>query len=424
MYDKENSNSKHTEKVYCFCSHWLQELVVLVTEEGVSVKLNEALKKARARYYPTAKDFVLSFNETLKKENRSEYTIAYPTYAAYEKGAREPRLDQLVEIARHLNVSLDDLLEYTPAADDFEIKLQLEKLFLQDEKFLSGKHLWDESKYIGIRTLAGGAMLIDKNECRRILKAAEKYRQDSIEVQFKELLNHARQEHSEEYALNAVSVIGRAAAEGLGLDYDAFVNELGQLQFTHPLLNTPLNALCFYYFTGINPAANPHWTSQVIDAFETVTQTGTAALAQISVTHKKALEQALFQYLPGQKIPCSDKARTASASLPRLGFLEEYIAQINNLDYRKFIRKFNDHQALQNLKQLYLMFYDGMHSKISIAVQISKYSRWNQDSYYETFYDVATPKGRKHFDMLRKLSREQTNPHPAAKRAREKGRER
>lgn len=92
------------------------------------MKLSEALKMARARYYPTAKDFVHSFNEALKKEGRSEFTIAYPTYAAYEKGAREPRLDQLVEITRHLNVSLDNLLATKPAADDFEIKLQLEKL--------------------------------------------------------------------------------------------------------------------------------------------------------------------------------------------------------------------------------------------------------------------------------------------------------
>ena len=373
------------------------------------MKLSEALKMARARYYPTAKDFVHSFNEALKKEGRSEFTIAYPTYAAYEKGAREPRLDQLVEITRHLNVSLDNLLATKPAADDFEIKLQLEKLLLQDEKFLSGQHLWDESKYIGIRTLAGGAMLIDKNECHRILKAAEKYRQDSIEVQFKELLNHARQEHSEEYALNAVSVIGRAAADGLGLNYDTFVNELEQQQFTHPLLNTPLNALCFYYFTGVNPAAAPHWSRRLVDAYEALTQSGPAAYANIESGEKETLEQILFQYLPGKKNNRSGDAKTAgkniSATLPRLGFLEEYIAQISNLDYRKFIRKFSDQQALQNLKQLYLLLYDGMHSNVGSALNTAKYGCWDEDSYYETFYDVATPKGRKHFDMLRKTGK-------------------
>lgn len=389
------------------------------------MKLNEALKMARARYYPTAKDFVHSFNEALKKEDRSEFILAYPTYAAYEKGAREPRLDQLVEIVRHLNISLDDLLEYKPVTDDFEIRLQLEKLLLQDEKFLSGKHLWDESKYIGIRTLASGAMLIDKNECHRIIKAAEKYRQDSIEVQFKELLNHARQEHSEEYALNAASVIGRAAADSLGLDYDTFINELGQQQFTHPLLNTPLSALCFYYFTGVNPASDPQWTRQLIDAYEMLTQDGPAAYAtNIKPGEKKALEQALFQYLPGQKNPESELVKTSrskrSVSLPRLGFLEEYVAQISNLDYRKFTRKFTDRQALQNLKQLYLLLYDGMHSSVGTAINIAKYGRWTQDSYYKTFYDVATPKGRKHFDMLRKLSKEQDHHKPASKKAKEK----
>lgn len=372
------------------------------------MKLSEALKTARVRYYPTAKDFVHSFNEALKKEGRNDFAIAYPTYAAYEKGTREPRLDQLVEIARHLNVSLDNLLEYKPVTDDFEIKLQLEKLLLQDEKFMSGQHLWDEGKYIGIRTLAGGAILIDKNECRRILKAAEKYRQDSIEVQFKEILNHARQEHSEEYALNATSVIGRAAADGMGLNYYYFINELGQQQFTHPLLNTPLGALCFYYFTGVNPAEKPQWSRQLIDAYEALTQSGPEAYTNVNPSEKKALKQALFQYLPGQKPEQSttkNNSRSASTALPRLGFLEEYIAQICNLNYRKFIHKFNDQQALQNLKQLYLLLYDSMHNNVSAAINTARYCCWDEDSYYDTFYDVATPKGRRHLDLLRKTGK-------------------
>ena len=73
----------------------------------------EQLRKARSLKYVTATDFVQSINKEYQEAGQKDF-LSYSTYAAYENGKREPRLDQLAELARRLNVSLDTLLEVHP----------------------------------------------------------------------------------------------------------------------------------------------------------------------------------------------------------------------------------------------------------------------------------------------------------------------
>ncbi len=60
------------------------------------------LRKRRAALGITAKDFA------------TQLGINYGTYAGYETQGREPKYDVLCKIATALNVSVDDLLGFTP----------------------------------------------------------------------------------------------------------------------------------------------------------------------------------------------------------------------------------------------------------------------------------------------------------------------
>lgn len=48
------------------------------------------------------------------KEFAKEIDVLYSTYANYEQGRSEPKIDTLIKIADYLNVSIDTLLGYTP----------------------------------------------------------------------------------------------------------------------------------------------------------------------------------------------------------------------------------------------------------------------------------------------------------------------
>lgn len=48
------------------------------------------------------------------KEFAKEIDVLYSTYANYEQGRSEPKIDTLIRIADRLNISIDKLLGYTP----------------------------------------------------------------------------------------------------------------------------------------------------------------------------------------------------------------------------------------------------------------------------------------------------------------------
>ena len=48
------------------------------------------------------------------KEFAKEIDVLYSTYANYEQGRSEPKIDTLIKIADCLNISIDELLGYTP----------------------------------------------------------------------------------------------------------------------------------------------------------------------------------------------------------------------------------------------------------------------------------------------------------------------
>lgn len=66
------------------------------------------LKKARIKAgYKTAKDFV------------KVLSISYDAYITYENKGREPRYDVLIEIAKKLNVTLNELLG-VPSSEEYK----------------------------------------------------------------------------------------------------------------------------------------------------------------------------------------------------------------------------------------------------------------------------------------------------------------
>ena len=56
-----------------------------------------------------------------RKEMAEKIGVAMPTYANYENGEREPKLNTLIEIASILNTSIDDLLGFVRiSCNDFD----------------------------------------------------------------------------------------------------------------------------------------------------------------------------------------------------------------------------------------------------------------------------------------------------------------
>lgn len=83
----------------------------------------------------------MNFQENLKlyrkaagyktaKEFAEKLGIPYPSYMPYENRGREPKYSVLIEIARELHVSIDDLLGYKPTS----AFIQLPTSYLQEIK--------------------------------------------------------------------------------------------------------------------------------------------------------------------------------------------------------------------------------------------------------------------------------------------------
>lgn len=68
------------------------------------------------------------------KEFADVLDIPYNTYTAYENQKREPKLEMLIKIADLLNVSLDDLVGRTPADEDEQLKITINKLLKQNNE--------------------------------------------------------------------------------------------------------------------------------------------------------------------------------------------------------------------------------------------------------------------------------------------------
>ena len=357
----------------------------------------EQLRKARSLKYVTATDFVQSINKEYQEAGQKDF-LSYSTYAAYENGKREPRLDQLAELARRLNVSLDTLLEVHPQEGDYDLRQYIKKLLISEECLLPEDAEYPDDKNFHIQTGIAKRMYIDKESCRKIVSASEKDMKDTIMMKLKELINERRNLLASEYTLPAASVIKQAAAYCLGVDYQDFTNKLTQSQLLPYFLDSPLYALCFYYFTGMNPAETPAKVKTFFDYYEELLECGPHVQPFPGDKNEEAAFYfALWEYRPDQK----NKLHPEAPLRPRLRFLEEYTAIINDLDYQKLIKKFDDNIIFDELKEIFLLMFTNLGSFFELQSEPD-----DEDSYRNKFYDVSTSEGRKNFDFIHQIEQE------------------
>lgn len=307
------------------------------------------LRVARKDKYASAMDFKNEVNKELavvreklhKDPDDNEYKdLAYTTYIAYEIGNREPRYALLVRMAKLLDVSTDYLLGVEDERGKFTDMVWED--FLQCRGDI--KDSWETPKNIYLIMKDNGMLTLKKNVCYKIMTEMMMRPEEEILAKLNEQVDAAREKQLMGKASQLAQCLARLAAADLGVDYPAFGRGFTKLLWSRePLCLTNLDGLCFYYFTGINPAAGVMEEGQAINIWlgyqnrRPVTRDRNKKIRLETV--QAELKRIMHQYEP----------------VKRLAYLEEYVALRSGLDYDKYVAKYAEKiEGFRNLQHLFL----------------------------------------------------------------------
>lgn len=328
------------------------------------MSFNSRLREVRKSKFKEAKEFVAKINESLAMDREhygdsEEYKkLAYTTYAAYEVGNREPRYALLVRMAKLLNVSTDYLLEKDTEGESKELHEAIIKNMGNLDTWM-----WNDEDKVYIRKEDNTLVILDTNACKDIIKQADAFRIQKIDEGLKQLLAGQPAAGGETETIK--ENIAKLAAADLVVDYEDFGKRFAACKkMLKGYIPSCMDALCFYYFTGVNPVLNPEEAHDLLWCYRYVYCEG----LEEEKDHKKlatAWKRIINTYVP----------------VKRLLYLEAYAASRNSIDYSKYAAKFNKGDSgFRNMQE---PFFDSIYEQGGYRTLL--------EGPQEKYIDVVTP---------------------------------
>lgn len=231
--------------------------------------------------------------------------ITYATYAAYENGTRQPKLEVLAQLARFLTVSLDVLLNL------YNENYILTFLHTHNYKaFAHGAHIMihcNGNKILGIR----------KDIFLRHLQKGQIQWSQFIEHHINTLLHRTFKTYSEQTIHTGDRLIASAMALLLDIDFTEFEAqyEKSKQELSRSMIDNVTNALIFYYLTHTNPMEQPNMVRQLFNLADDYYLTGIFAKEYIEEHYPLDLQN-MFYY---------------SDTMKRIPYIDEYLSNLFGL---------------------------------------------------------------------------------------------
>lgn len=383
----------------------------------------DRLKEMRKKKFPKEYKFVDELNLLLAEHHIK--SIKYNTYSTYEKGKREPRLEIIKYMAQVLDTSTDNLLGKLTVGEHNELSQLVETAALEIGD--SPRSNTDDGSKI-IASKLGHLYEVRFDSLNKIVQAANKLREKAIIESVKKLLQKKSEklEFDEDTPLGQVLLWQASLTLNIG-NFEKFKSNIKHEQYGYFDFDGRLNlatALCYAYFTGINP------TQQSSNAKD-FTEYYRYRRSQLPVPKdldtdelRSQSHQILYEYMPK----------------PRIQILEGYVTYVNNIDYMAFRKKFPDNyecfhrlQAMfmdylvnyspntlvHNSEEISLMRKGAKMNKLVVELPISQINpetgkgidqtpmaftiqKATADKYYAAYHDVYTEAKQKEMACLQK----------------------
>ena len=359
----------------------------------------EQLKTLRVHNpaFKTAKSFVDTLNKLLIEDGHDRETIAYNTYSTYEKGQREPRYLVLTYMAKLLDVSTDTLLGVQVEPEQADVwKLLLDHL----QPGEAPRYKTPEQDLIVASTSGKLYRVTGKDWQTLVQQADEDWQQelDQINQRRQQKLDRSidrlLQQQRDKLKFKPDSDLGQILLWSISLSLKDFSLKQFREKFKPEQLAINNNgercnlftALCFVYFTGLNPIKKDSRTQDFLNAYDLSHYDLCLPDSLNTKDFLDLYQRTLYLYIP--KIRCPG--------------LEAYVAYLLDLDYDKFREKFQDFK--EQFLRLRVLFLDYLikiddntllqtHDITDIAT--GKDTRYiNCDRFFENYNDyhsVATP---------------------------------
>lgn len=223
--------------------------------------------------------------------------ITYATYAAYENGTRQPKLEIVAQLARFLNVSLDVLLHMYD--EDYVLTLLHN---LNYKAYAHEAHIiihFDSHKLIGIR----------KDLFLKYLHQGQLGWSQYMEHHIHALLQASLKKYSEQNLVLGDRLVASAMAVLLHIDFKQFEAqyEKHRQALRHAMIDNITNALIFYYLTNTNPLENIELVSQFLTLVDEYYTTGVFADEYIEEHYPKTLRHMFYHSDTRERIPYIDE---------------------------------------------------------------------------------------------------------------------
>jgi transcriptional regulator with XRE-family HTH domain len=298
----------------------------------------DRLKAIRKKKFPKENAFVDALNLLLAEHHLKG--IKYNTYSTYEKGRREPRLAIVKYMAQALDTSTDNLLGKQTVGEHNELSQLVETAAL--EMGDSPRSNTDATSKI-IASKLGHLYEVKFDSLNKIVQAANKLREEAIIKSVQKLLQKKSEklEFDEDTPLGQVLLWQASITLNIG-NFEKFKANIKHEQYSYFDFDGRLNlatALCYAYFTGINPTLKSSNAKDFTEYYMYRRSQLPVPEALDTDELKSQSHQILHEYMPK----------------PRIQILEGYVTYVNNIDYMAFRKKFpTDYERFHRLQALFL----------------------------------------------------------------------